>query len=575
MKTLLPLLKKYRILCIVAPLFKMLEAAFDLTVPIIVASIIDEGIGNGDKNFILSRCLLLVLMAALGLTCSIIAQFFAARAAVESSADLRHKLFSHIGSLSFSQTDKIGTSTLITRMTGDINLVQNGVNMFLRLFLRSPFIVAGATVMAFFINKKIALAFAAAVIVLFIIVFGIMRVTNKMHKSVQYKMDDVTGAVRENISGVRVIRAFGREKSEVENFENSNGILSKLQLKAGKVSALMNPLTYVAVNLGIIAVIYIGAQKVDGGTLLSGDVIALVNYMNQILVELVKLANLVVLLSKAIAGMNRIEQVLDTECDMKFGTATEGIADSDEAVRFDGVSLRYSGSADESLTDISFEAKKGETIGIIGSTGSGKSSLINLIPRFYDATSGCVSVFGRSAGEWEKNALRGRVAVVLQKAELFAGTVRSNLQWGKADATDEEMWQALKIAQAEDFVKNLPNQLDEPVEQGGRNFSGGQKQRLTIARGVIGNPEILILDDSSSALDYATDASLRTALKELPKETTVFIISQRTFAVKNADKILVLDDGCLVGNGKHDELLENCEVYREIYESQFKEEAQQ
>lgn len=575
MKTLLPLLKKYRILCIVAPLFKMLEAAFDLAVPIIVASIIDEGIGNGDKEFILSRCLLLVLMAALGLTCSIIAQFFAARAAVESSADLRHKLFSHIGSLSFSQTDKMGTSTLITRMTGDINLVQNGVNMFLRLFLRSPFIVAGATVMAFFINKKIALAFAAAVVVLFIIVFGIMRVTNKMHKSVQYKMDDVTGAVRENISGVRVIRAFGRERSEVENFENSNGILTKLQLKAGKVSALMNPLTYVAVNLGIIAVVYIGAQKVDGGTLLSGDVIALVNYMNQILVELVKLANLVVLLSKAIAGMNRIEQVLDTECDMKFGTATEGAADSDEAVRFDGVSLRYSGSADESLTDISFEAKKGETIGIIGSTGSGKSSLINLIPRFYDATSGCVSVFGRSAGEWEKNALRGRVAVVLQKAELFAGTVRSNLQWGKADATDEEMWQALKIAQAEDFVKNLPNQLDEPVEQGGRNFSGGQKQRLTIARGVIGNPEILILDDSSSALDYATDASLRTALKELPKETTVFIISQRTFAVKNADKILVLDDGCLVGNGKHDELLENCEVYREIYESQFKEEAQQ
>lgn len=575
MKTLLPLLKKYRILCIVAPLFKMLEAAFDLTVPIIVASIIDEGIGNGDKNFILSRCLLLVLMAALGLTCSIIAQFFAARAAVESSADLRHKLFSHIGSLSFSQTDKIGTSTLITRMTGDINLVQNGVNMFLRLFLRSPFIVAGATVMAFFINKKIALAFAVAVVVLFIIVFGIMRVTNKMHKSVQYKMDDMTGAVRENISGVRVIRAFGREKSEVENFEKSNGILTKLQLKAGKISALMNPLTYVAVNLGIIAVIYIGAQKVDGGTLLSGDVIALVNYMNQILVELVKLANLVVLLSKAIAGMNRIEQVLDTECDMKFGTATEGVTDSDEAVRFDGVSLRYSGSADESLTDISFEAKKGETIGIIGSTGSGKSSLINLIPRFYDATSGCVSVFGRSAGEWEKNALRGRVAVVLQKAELFAGTVRSNLQWGKADATDEEMWQALKIAQAEDFVKNLPNQLDEPVEQGGRNFSGGQKQRLTIARGVIGNPEILILDDSSSALDYATDASLRTALKELPKETTVFIISQRTFAVKNADKILVLDDGCLVGNGKHDELLENCEVYREIYESQFKEEAQQ
>lgn len=575
MKTLLPLLKKYRILCIVAPLFKMLEAAFDLIVPIIVASIIDEGIGNADKDFIISRCLLLVLMAALGLTCSIIAQFFAAKAAVESSADLRHKLFSHIGSLSFSQTDKIGTSTLITRMTGDINLVQNGVNMFLRLFLRSPFIVAGATVMAFFINKKIALVFATAVIVLFVIVFGIMRITNRMHKSVQYKMDDVTGAVRENISGVRVIRAFGREKSEVENFENLNGVLTKLQLKAGKISALMNPLTYVAVNLGIIAVVYIGAQKVDGGTLLSGDVIALINYMNQILVELVKLATLVVLLSKAIAGMNRIEQVLDTECDMKFGTATEGAAESDEAVRFDGVSLRYSGSADESLTDISFEVKKGETVGIIGSTGSGKSSLINLIPRFYDASSGCVSVFGRRAGEWDKNALRGRVAVVLQKAELFAGTVRSNLQWGKADATDEEMWKALEISQAADFVKNLPNQLDEPVEQGGRNFSGGQKQRLTIARGVIGNPEILILDDSSSALDYATDASLRTALKELPKETTVFIISQRTFAVKNADKILVLDDGCLVGNGKHDELLENCEVYREIYESQFKEEAQQ
>lgn len=573
MKTLLPLLKKYKLQCIVAPLFKMLEAAFDLTVPLIVADIIDTGIQSGDKNYIYTRCLLLVFMAALGLSCSLVAQFFAAKAAVESSADLRHKLFAHINSLSFSQTDKIGTSTLITRMTGDINLVQNGVNMFLRLFLRSPFIVAGATLMAFFINKKIALAFAVAVAVLFVIVFGIMRITNKINKSVQFKTDGVTGAVRENISGVRVIRAFRREKSEIENFEKINGELQKLQLGAGKISALMNPLTYVAVNLGIIAVVYIGAQKVNGGMLLSGDVIALVNYMNQILVELIKLANLVVLLSKAVAGMNRIEQVLDTECDMKFGTATDGVNGTDEAVRFDGVSLKYNGSSDEALTDISFAVKKGETVGIIGSTGSGKSSLISLIPRFYDATDGSVAVFGRDVREWDKKALRGKISVVLQKAELFAGTVKSNLLWGNENAAEEDIYRALRIAQAEEFVQKLPQKENEPVEQGGRNFSGGQRQRLTVARGIIGNPDILILDDSSSALDYATDAALRKALKELPKKTTVFIISQRTFAVKNADKIIVLEDGCMAGIGTHDDLLRNCEVYKEIYDSQFKEEA--
>lgn len=574
MKTLMSFLKKYKLQCVVAPLFKMLEAAFDLTVPVIVADIIDQGIRSADKKYILIRVAVLVLMAALGLTCSIIAQYFAAKAAVEASADLKHRLFEHIGTLSFSQKDRMGTSTLITRMTGDVNLVQNGVNMFLRLFLRSPFIVLGAMVMAFVINREIALIFAVAIAVLFVIVFGIMHVTNKLHKSVQFKMDGVTDAVRENISGVRVIRAFGREESQVQSFENSNRILEKLQLKAGKISALMNPLTYVAVNLGIIAVLYIGSQRVNEGTLLSGDVIALVNYMNQILVELIKLANLVILLSKAVAGMNRIEQVLDTECDMKFGKETELPANTDEAVEFKNVSLKYCGSGDESLSDISFSAKKGETVGIIGSTGSGKTSLISLIPRFYDVTRGSVSVLGREVSLWERDALRSKISVVLQKAELFRGTIRSNLLWGKPDATEEEMWEALRISQAEEFVRKLPKGLDESVEQGGANFSGGQKQRLTIARGIIRKPNILILDDSSSALDYATDAALRRAVKELPEETTVIIISQRTFAVKNADKILVLEDGCIVGTGTHTELLDNCQVYREIYESQFKGEEQ-
>lgn len=574
MKTLMSFLKKYKLQCVVAPLFKMLEAAFDLTVPVIVADIIDQGIRSADKKYILIRVAVLVLMAALGLTCSIIAQYFAAKAAVEASADLKHRLFEHIGTLSFSQKDRMGTSTLITRMTGDVNLVQNGVNMFLRLFLRSPFIVLGAMVMAFVINREIALVFAVAIAVLFVIVFGIMHVTNKLHKSVQFKMDGVTDAVRENISGVRVIRAFGREESQVQGFENSNRILEKLQLKAGKISALMNPLTYVAVNLGIIAVLYIGSQRVNEGTLLSGDVIALVNYMNQILVELIKLANLVILLSKAVAGMNRIEQVLDTECDMKFGKETELPANTDEAVEFKNVSLKYCGSGEESLSDISFSAKKGETVGIIGSTGSGKTSLISLIPRFYDVTRGSVSVLGREVSLWERDALRSKISVVLQKAELFRGTIRSNLLWGKPDATEEEMWEALRISQAEEFVRKLPKGLDESVEQGGANFSGGQKQRLTIARGIIRKPNILILDDSSSALDYATDAALRRAVKELPEETTVIIISQRTFAVKNADKILVLEDGCIVGTGTHTELLDNCQVYREIYESQFKGEEQ-
>lgn len=571
MKHLYPYLRRFRKESILAPLFKMLEATFDLLVPMVVADIIKVGIANGDTTYIWTRCGLLVLMALIGLLCSFTAQYFAARAAIGTSTGLRHELMAHIQSLSFSELDTLGVSTLITRMTSDVNQVQNGLNMFLRLFLRSPFIVAGAMIAAFTIDTQIALIFLAAIPVLAVIVFGIMRITSPMYKTVQARLDGVTGATRENLSGVRVVRAFGREEAEEENFVRQNGSLNAMQLKVGRIAALMNPLTYVVVNLGIIGILYFGANKIGSGALLSGDVVALVNYMSQILVELVKLANLVVLLTRAIASMGRVSQVLDTPSTMTFPEKpVSANAASDVAVAFDHVSLRYQGAGAESLSDVTFTAKKGQTIGVIGGTGSGKTTLVSLIPRFYDATKGQVTLLGQPITAYSKEELNRHVAVVMQKAQLFKGTIRSNLLWGSENATDEELWHALSIAQSEDFVRQKPGKLDDPVEQGGRNLSGGQRQRLTIARALVGHPDILILDDSASALDYATDAALRKALRTLPAETTLFIVSQRTSSLRHADQIIVLDDGHVVGIGTHDALMQTCEVYREIHESQFR-----
>ena len=571
MKHLYPYLRRFRKESILAPLFKMLEATFDLLVPMVVADIIKVGITNGDTTYIWTRCGLLVLMALIGLLCSFTAQYFAARAAIGTSTGLRHELMAHIQSLSFSELDTLGVSTLITRMTSDVNQVQNGLNMFLRLFLRSPFIVAGAMIAAFTIDTQIALIFLAAIPVLAVIVFGIMRITSPMYNTVQSRLDAVTGATRENLSGVRVVRAFGREDAEEENFVRQNGSLNAMQLKVGRIAALMNPLTYVVVNLGIIGILYFGANKIGSGALLSGDVVALVNYMSQILVELVKLANLVVLLTRAIASMGRVSQVLDTPSTMAFPEKpVSADAASDVAVAFDHVSLRYQGAGAESLSDVTFTAKKGQTIGVIGGTGSGKTTLVSLIPRFYDATKGQVTLLGQPITAYSKEELNRHVAVVMQKAQLFKGTIRSNLLWGNENATDEELWHALSIAQSEDFVRQKPGKLDDPVEQGGRNLSGGQRQRLTIARALVGHPDILILDDSASALDYATDAALRKALRTLPADTTLFIVSQRTSSLRHADQIIVLDDGHVVGIGTHDELMQTCEVYREIHESQFR-----
>ena len=571
MKHLYPYLRRFRRESILAPLFKMLEATFDLLVPMVVADIIKVGIAGGDTTYIWTRCGLLVLMALIGLLCSFTAQYFAARAAIGTSTGLRHELMAHIQSLSFSELDTLGVSTLITRMTSDVNQVQNGLNMFLRLFLRSPFIVAGAMIAAFTIDTQIALIFLAAIPVLAVIVFGIMRITSPMYKTVQSRLDAVTGATRENLSGVRVVRAFGREDAEEENFVQQNGSLNAMQLKVGRIAALMNPLTYVVVNLGIIGILYFGANKIGSGALLSGDVVALVNYMSQILVELVKLANLVVLLTRAIASMGRVSQVLDTPSTMAFPEKpVSADAASDVAVAFDHVSLRYQGAGAESLSNVTFTAKKGQTIGVIGGTGSGKTTLVSLIPRFYDATKGQVTLLGQPITAYSKEELNRHVAVVMQKAQLFKGTIRSNLLWGNENATDEELWHALSIAQSEDFVRQKPGKLDDPVEQGGRNLSGGQRQRLTIARALVGHPDILILDDSASALDYATDAALRKALRTLPAETTLFIVSQRTSSLRHADQIIVLDDGHVVGIGTHDALMQTCEVYREIHESQFR-----
>ena len=570
MKYLKIYLKDYKRDSILAPLFKMLEAMFDLLVPVVVAHIINVGIANRDRGDILGCCGILVLMAIVGLCCSFTAQYFAARAAIGSATGLRHMLFAHIQKLGFSEMDTIGSSTLITRMTSDINQVQNGLNLFLRLFLRSPFIVFGAMVMAFTINGKIALIFVVTIPVLSVIIFGLMAVTSPLYKKVQGKLDVITGNARENLSGVRVIRAFGREKQETENFSRANGELVKGQLFVGRISALMNPLTYSVVNIGIIAILWAGSRSVETGVLMSGDIVALVNYMSQILVEMVKLANLIVTMSRAMASLGRVEQILDTKTVMEFPEKTTiREENTEEAVRFDHVSLSYAQAGEESLSDISFSVKKGETIGIIGGTGSGKSSLVHLIPRFYDATSGEIFLLGRSVKEWDRETLRQKVGIVMQKVQVFSGTIRSNLLMGNEGAGEEEMWQALRAAQAEEFVRKKSEGLDESVEQGGRNLSGGQKQRLTIARALVRKPEILILDDSSSALDYATDAALRKALKNLPSNVTVFLVSQRTSSIRHADHILVLDDGKAAGWGTHEELLESCQIYREIYESQY------
>ncbi len=574
MRYLIPYLKKYKREAIIAPLFKMLEACFDLIVPIIVASIINNGIAGGDRHYIITHFAMLLGMAVLGLACSFVAQYFAAKASVGTATGLRRQLLEKIQSLSFTELDRIGTSTLITRMTSDVNQVQSGANMFLRLFLRSPFIVFGAMIMAFTINTEIALIFVAAIIVMFVIVFGIMFITAPMYKNVQKELDGVMGATREDLNGVRVIRAFGREEVQNEKFTKINSALTKAQVRVGKIAALMNPLTYVAVNAVIVLILWLGAEKVNGGTLLSGDVIALINYIGQILVELVKLANLVVLLGKSISGMGRIAQVLDTESSMSFDGTGVGL-DCDEIIRFDKVSLRYAEAGADSLTDISFSANRGDTIGIIGGTGSGKSSLVRLIPRFYDATEGCVYLKGEPVKSLSKNAVLSSVAIVDQKPRLFSGTIRSNMLWGNKNATDDEIWRALETAQAAEFVRQKPDGLDEKVLQGGSNLSGGQKQRLTIARALLAGADILILDDSTSALDYATDAALRKAIKALPENLTVIIVSQRAGSIAYADKILVLDDGKLVGAGKHEELLESCSVYKEIYESQFGTEAKQ
>lgn len=568
MKYLSKYLAMYKKESILAPLFKMLEALFDLFVPIVVAHIINVGIVQKNRGYILACCGLLILMAVIGLLCSFTAQYFAAKSATGCATKLRHELFAHIQQLGFSEVDTIGTSTLITRMTSDINQVQNGLNLFLRLFLRSPFIVFGAMIMAFAIQIKIALIFVITIPILAIIVFGIMRLTSPMYKQVQNRLDKVTGITRENLLGVRVVRAFGKEEEEVSGFKEANTNLVNLQTGVGHISSLMNPLTYVVVNLGIIAILNSGAVAVNSGALLSGDIVALVNYMSQILVELVKLANLVVSISKAMASLSRVENVLDTENSMEFVEDSK-LEENEEAISFQNVSLRYEGAGEEALTDISFCVKKGETLGVIGGTGSGKSSLVNLIPRFYDATNGQVFLKGQPIQNLSREDLRRQVSVVMQKAQVFAGTIRSNMLWGKEDATDEQIWRALQIAQAEEFVQSKPGKLEEEIEQGGRNLSGGQRQRLTIARALVAEPKILILDDSASALDYATDAALRKSLKELPEDTTVVIVSQRTSSLQHADKILVLDDGKLVGVGNHQELLNSCEVYREIYESQF------
>lgn len=568
MKHLLPYFKKYRFQSIIAPLFKCLEACFDLVVPLIVAGIIDKGIAGGDKSYILSRFALLILMALLGLTCSFTAQYFAAKVATSTAASLRVKLLSKIQSFSFNEIDETGKATLITRLTSDINSVQSGVNMALRLFMRSPFIVFGALIMAFRVNKELSSVFLSVIAVLFVIVFAFMKVTKALYKDVQGKLDIVTKNTSENLHGVRVIRAFGQEDKQKEKFSLSANLLYKAQMKVGNISAFLNPLTYVAVNGAIIAVLYFGAYKIEEGTIFSGDIIALINYIGQILIELVKLANLITLIARSMASMSRVGAVLDKESTMYYGK-TASFPESNEAVRFSGVSFSYNGAGADSLTDISFTVKKGETVGIIGGTGSGKTTLVNLIKRFYDATEGEIFICGVPVKELSKEALVKTVSVVSQKPFLFKGTIKSNLLFASRDADDEELLNALEIAQAKDFVMNKDDGLLSVVEEGGKNLSGGQKQRLTIARALLSDSKIIILDDSSSALDFATDSKLRKALKKELSDKTVFIVSQRASSISHADKILVLEDGVLTDVGTHEELSQSSAVYKEILRSQY------
>ena len=588
MKRLLKYLKSYRKECVIAPLFKLLEAAFELFVPLVMAKIIDVGIKNSDGPYVLKMGAILVALAIIGLSCSVTAQFFAAKAAVGFSTKLREVLFSHVEDLNFTEIDKAGTSTLITRMTSDVNQVQSGVNMTLRLFLRSPIIVFGAMIMAFTIDVQMAMIFVVAIPVLAIVVFGIMLWTMPLYKKVQAGLDKVLTITRENLTGVRVIRAFHQEETESARFKESNQALTSMQKFVGGISAFMNPVTYIIVNIAIMLLIYQGGFKVQLGELSQGQVVAILNYMSQILVELVKLANLIILMTKAMACADRVAAVLEigkesgaaqnlqkAENDSNIitfvGDSAKNRSDADYLV-FDKVALQYSGAGQETLDDISFRVRKGDTIGVIGGTGSGKTSLVNLIPRFYEATEGTITFGGKNLADYDEAQLRNRMGIVPQKAVLFKGTIRSNLLWGKKDASEEELWNALELAQAKEIVEGKDGKLDAEVAQNGRNFSGGQRQRLTIARALVRKPEILILDDSASALDYATDAKLRESIKSIKDQTTTFIVSQRASSIRHADQIIVLDDGRMAGIGTHDELLANCEVYQEIYYSQYPEE---
>ena len=576
MKQLMMYLKDYKKESILAPLFKLLEAFFELLVPLVMANIIDYGISNRNMGYIGKMGLLLLLLGVVGLASSITAQFFAAKAAVGFSTQLRQALFDHIEDLSFTDIDKAGTSTMITRMTSDVNQVQSGINMTLRLFLRSPIIVFGAMIMAFTIDVKCALIFVVAIPLLSVVVFGIILSTIPMYKKVQAKLDQVLGITRENLTGVRVIRAFHQEAKESDRFRENNEALSAMQIFVGKISACMNPVTYIIVNGAIIALIYTGAVQVNIGNLSQGEVVAIINYMNQILVELVKLANLIVTMTKALACAERVASVFDIGADAAYvGAQNQKLADkvdkSAPFLDFKHVSLTYQGAGAPTLQDMNFTVNRGDTVGIIGGTGSGKTSLVNLIPGFYPATEGEILLEGRDIRTMSDEELRGRIGVVPQKAVLFKGTIRSNLQWGKPDATEEEMWKALELAQASEVVDGKPGKLDATVAQNGKNFSGGQRQRLTIARALVRNPEILIMDDSASALDYATDAKLRAAIRTLEDKTTTFIVSQRASTIRHADKIIVLDDGEIAGMGTHDELLKDCTVYQEIYYSQYPE----
>ena len=567
MKKLLVYLKGYEKETVLAPLFKMLEALFELFVPLVMAAVIDVGIGGHDRGYVIRMCLVLIALGVIGLACSITAQYFAAKAATGFSTVLRRELFAHIQSLSYTEMDNLGTSTLITRMTSDINQVQSGVNLVLRLFLRSPFIVFGAMIMAFTVDVKAAMIFVVAIPMLSVVVFGIMIWTMPLYRRVQGALDKVLGLTRENLTGVRVIRAFCLEEQEQTHFREKNERLTDMQKFVGKISGLMNPLTYIIVNGAVVVLLYTGAIRVDQGIITTGAVVALVNYMNQILVELVKLANLIINITKSVACGNRIQSVLEIPSSMKNGSDTN-LARADEVV-FDHVGLTYAQAGTESLTDIDFSAKAGQTIGIIGGTGSGKSSLVNLIPRFYDATAGAVKINGKNVKDFDLETLRKMVGIVPQKAVLFKGTIEDNLRWGKKDATEEELWEALETAQAAEFVRERADGLQAKIDQGGQNLSGGQRQRLTIARALVGHPGILILDDSASALDFATDAALRKALREMKGNPIVFIVSQRTSSIRHADQIIVLDDGMVAGIGTHQELLENCPVYQEIHYSQF------